>query len=324
MAFDLKQLNLMTECKAMHWGLWQCPPFLFLVMGLLTVASMVATWVLASRYTAEPEIAALIVIAETAAFFILGNLIITGFNKVAEANRMKSEFISLVSHQLRSPLSIFKWTVDVLERSIKKLSSSLGGRETASAENFLQTLRATADNMIGLVNSLLEVSRIEARTFILHKTKFLIQNVTQKILENFTRYAEASNVRITFSASPDLPAIWGDQERVAMAIQNLMDNSIRYTSGGGKVEISMGLEDGHIRWSIKDQGVGIPEEKQKYIFQKFFRAHNFSGPTTQTHGTGIGLYIAKEIVEASGGKIGFSSKEGGGSTFWFTLPVAAK
>lgn len=314
------QLNPIAECKALRWGLWQCPPFLFLLMGIITIVSMVATYVLASQYIEEPELAALVVIFIAVLFLILGNIIITGFNKVAETNRMKSEFISIVSHQLRSPLSVFKWTIDVLERQMKKQDGS--GLDGPS-QNFLQTLRSTSENMISLVNSLLEMSRIEARTFMLREERFSLLKLTQDMINNFFRYAESSHIYLKLRVEGEIPEIIGDRERVAIVVQNFIDNAIRYTDRAGEVPIRITKENGFIHWSIKDHGIGIPPAQQKFIFQKFFRAGNIktANSLTQTHGTGIGLYVSKEVIEASKGKIGFSSEEGKGSTFWFTLPI---
>ena len=313
----VSKLNPLAECRQLGWKLWQCPPFLFLLMGLITVVSMVATYILASRYVEEPELAALIVIFITILFLIIGGAIITGFNKIAETNRLKSDFISLVSHQLRSPLSIFKWTVDVLERQI----NPAGGQNEENNYNFLQTLHATTENMISLVNSLLEVSRIEARTFILRKETFSLVELVRGILDNFRKYAEASNIRLELVEEPGLPLLTADRERIGIAAQNFIDNAIRYTVKSGTIKVSITKNNSYLRVLVGDEGIGIPKHLQKRIFEKFFRVGNLNKTDKQTHGTGIGLYITKEIVEASGGKVGFDSVEGRGSTFWFTLPI---
>lgn len=308
------QLNPLAECQRLHWKIWQCPPFLFLVMGFITIISMIATYALATRYIDEPELAALLVIFITVLFLIIGNIIITGFNRIAETNRLKSEFISLVSHQLRSPLSIFKWTLEAVEGGLS------AGKNTDNT-NFFQTLRNTTDNMISLVNSLLEVSRIEAQTFVLREDIFSLEEVVKNIVENFRKYAEASNIHLLLEVAPDLPKLQADRERIAIVAQNLVDNAIRYTARTGQVKIRVAKKDSFLEVRVEDQGIGIPKDLQKRIFEKFFRVGNLNRSDKQTHGSGIGLYIAKEIVEASGGKIGFASEEGKGSTFWFALPI---
>lgn len=328
MPLAVEKLNPVAECRQLGWKLWQCPPFLFLVMGFITIVSMIATYTLASSYVEEPEMAALIVIFVTILFLIVGSAIITGFNRIAETNRLKSEFISLVSHQLRSPLSIFKWTLDILERQINPARNGVsngvnpaGKQNEKNNDNSLQTLRATTENMIALVNSLLEVSRIEARTFILRKETFSMGELVRGILDNFRKYAEASHLRLEIEEEPGLPPITADRERIGIAAQNLIDNAIRYTAGGGTIKAAIAQKNSFLRVSVADQGIGIPKHLQKRIFEKFFRVGNLNKTDKQTHGSGIGLYIAKEVVEASGGQIGFTSEEGKGSTFWFTLPI---
>lgn len=313
MAKFSNDLSVFAECRTTHIPVWECPPFLFLVLGVVTIISMLATYALASRYVNEPQIAALTVTFVAVTFLVLGNLIITGFARLAEANRMKAEFLSIVSHQLRSPLSIFKWTLEVIQRGEKT------GDPPKDMENLLQTLVDTTERMIQLVNSLLEVSRIEAQTFVLHSDPFQILPLTESIIAGFKKYAEASDIMLTLNSPEALPDVSGDRDRIAMVIQNLIDNAIRYNKKAGAVSVHISKTGNSIRWEITDRGIGIPETEQKKIFQKFFRGNNASA--NQTHGSGIGLYIAKSIVQASGGTIGFRSKEGEGTTFWFTLRI---
>lgn len=312
----LQKLNIIAECRALRWGLWECPPFLFLVLGFTIILAMMTTWLFASQYFVdEPELAALVVAAITVLLLLVGNFIIAGFNRVAEANRMKTEFITLISHQLRSPLSIFKWTVDLMERA------EAGGKKDEEAErdlkHSLSILHDSTESMIRMVNMLLDVSRIEAHTFILKKERFSLEKLAAEAIQRFERYARASNISLKLISEPSLPEIEADKDRMAMVIENLLDNAIKYSKDG---VISVKIENRKVlRLSVEDQGLGIPRGEQQYIFAKFFRAKNIRG--THTNGTGIGLYIAKQIIESSGGKIGFQSEEGKGSIFWFTLPI---
>ncbi len=308
----LKHFNPLAECKKLNWPFWQCPPFLFIILGIFTVISMAATYVFASRIVEEPQMAAMIVIVVAAFFLIVGNFIIDGFNRMAEASRMKSEFISIFSHQLRSPLSISKWTLDIMDRETK-------AGNLQNITNSLRTLHDSTENMVRLVNGLLEVSRVEAGTFILNKIKLSLANLTKSILKEAQLYAEASNIKIEFETQSNLPEIWADRDRLLMVIHSLVNNAIRYSKGGGVVVISIKKQDSWLFWQVRDQGIGIPALQQKYIFQKFFRAANSS--RFQTEGSGTGLYLVKRLIEALGGKVGFNSEEGRGSTFWFILPV---
>lgn len=313
MAVNLGQFNVLEECRNARLSLWACPPFLFIVMGGLNIVAMIATWVIASRYTTEPEIAALLVLVVSVIIFVLGNFLIHGFHQIAEANRIKSEFIAIVSHQLRSPLSIFKWTVDLLGREDKK--------RTEDTPKYLAILSESTAKMIQIVNMLLEVSRIEAGKFTVKSEAVDLLQLTQDLLRSFESYAAVNRITINCRTTGEkLLPVSGDREKLIMVTQNLVDNAIRYSQAGGSVVVRIlsGLS-GQVEWQVEDQGIGIPKEEQKFIFQKFFRTD--IARRHQTEGTGIGLYIAKAIIDALGGEIGFRSEMGKGSTFWFRLPT---
>lgn len=312
----MKKLNILEECKSLQLPFIHCPPFLMIFLGFITIASMIGTYFLATRYTNEPEVAALIVIFITTIFIVVGDFIISGFRRIAEVNRLKSEFIFIVTHQLRSPLSIIKWSSEAIERELKKNDG------VSAANNFLQTIQDTIANMSLLINSILEINKIEARTLVFKHEPFSLFDLSKDIIDSYTGLAGVANVKLTINAASALPEVIGDRGRVAMVIQNLTDNAIRYTKNGGDIMITIESRKSELYWAIKDLGLGIPEAHQKFIFDRFFRASNVS--QEDFHGSGIGLYISKLIIEGLGGKIGFQSKEGKGSTFWFTLPLYKK
>ena len=168
------------------------------------------------------------------------------------------------------------------------------------------------------------VSRIEIGNLPFKKEYFSINEITEKIINRSKPVANASNINIEFYPIKSLPKAWSDSSQIKSAIGNLLDNAIRYTpaipkKARGEIEINIKQKNKHILFEIKDNGVGIPKKDQKYIFQKFFRSEN--ALRYQTHGSGLGLYIAKSIIEKSKGKIWFKSKENIGTTFWFTLPI---
>ena len=316
MGVFLKKLNILGECKSLQLPIVHCPPFLMILLGFITITAMVGTYLLATRYTEEPEVAALIVIFVTIVFIVVGDFIMSGFRRIAEVNRLKSEFIFIVTHQLRSPLSIIKWSSEAIERELKKNGGGV------AVNSFMQTIQDTIANMSLLINSILEINKIEAHTLIFKREPFSLIDLSQDVIDSYAGLAGASNVKLTLSTASALPEVIGDRGRVAMAIQNLLDNAIRYTKGGGEVTITIEPRKSELYWAIKDAGLGIPEAHQKLIFQRFFRASNVS--QEDFHGSGIGLYISKLIIEGLGGKIGFQSKEEKGSTFWFTLPLSKK
>jgi len=306
------QLNISAQCKKYGLSLWQCPQFLFLIMGIIIIVSTLTAYAIGQRYIEDPQIVSLIVLLATAILFIIAVIITHSFERLAEASRMKSEFISVVSHQLRSPLSNLRWAIELL------MSGRLGKIEEKQTEYF-RILKENSGRMQELVSDLLTVSRIETATLPLKKKEIFLPDLINKLISEFEPFAKASNVEIEFKSQKDLPKVLADPSQIRLVVENLLDNAIRYIKDKGKAEIRLEKKGKNLYFEIKDNGVGIPKEDQKYIFQKFFRSENIL--RYQTQGSGLGLYITKAIVERSGGKIGFKSQEGVWSTFWFTLPT---
>jgi signal transduction histidine kinase len=308
----LQQLNIFAQCKKYGLSLWQCPQFLFLVMGLIIILSSLAIYLIGLYYIEDPLMVALIVLLATGSLFVIAAIITRSFERLAEANRMKSEFVSIVSHQLRSPLSNLKWTIELL------MSGRLGKIEERQIEYF-SILKENSGRMQELVSDLLIVSRIETAKLPLKEEFFSLEELTKKMMREFEILAKSSNIEIKMTAEKNLPKTLADPSQISLVIENFLDNAIRYIVGSGKIVIKISKKNKDFYFEVKDTGVGIPKEDQKYIFKKFFRSSNIL--KHQTQGSGLGLYISKSIIEKSKGKIGFQSQENKGSTFWFTLPI---
>ncbi len=308
----LAQLNVRNQCKRYRLPLWGCPQFLFLMMGVIIIITAIVTYVIGIRLVVDPLIITLIVLLLSTILFIISFTITQSFEKMADVARMKTEFISIVSHQLRSPLSNLRWTIELL------MSGRLGRIGEKQTEYF-RILKENNARMEELIQDLLIVSRIDAGNFPLHKKEISLTKLTQKLISEFEIFAKSSNIDLKFQAQEDLPKVLADPSQIKLVIDNLLDNAIRYTTRKGIVIIKLKKRGKKLYFEIKDNGVGIPKEDQKYIFQKFFRSTN--AMKYQTQGSGLGLHIAKSIIERSGGKIDFKSQEGVGSTFWFTLSI---
>lgn len=313
MAYAIGRIDVIGECRQARLSLWSCPPFLFIVMGFVDISAMIGFYLLANRFLDEQQVI-LLITAVAVLIFVIGNFIIHGFNQIAEANRIKTEFLAIISHQLRLPLSVFKWVLDAV-------AHAKGGiPRDSTIESYLVMLQENAEKMIQLVNMLLEVSRLEAGRLMVRVEPVRLDLLTDEAVRAYAAYAHASNVAIRYPSPPNFPPARGDREKMKMVIQNLIDNAIRYSKDGGEVAIVLAFRDPHtIEWTIRDSGIGIALEHQRHIFQKFYRAQ--AAVQRQTQGSGLGLYIARSLVVAQGGDMGFESLPGRGTTFWFTLSV---
>ncbi len=307
-------INVSKQCRAAGVGMWECPHFLFPLMGCVTIVAILATYVVAIRYAA-PEITALIVLGVAAMTFVIGTLIVHSFENVVEMTRLKSEFVSVVSHELRSPLSAIRWSMELM---------SLGSGGVSLPPPFrslVDSVREQAEKMNRLVNTLLEVRRAEDKELELQPEAISMKKITSDALAKLTAFARATNVRTELDAADGLPAAYGDPKKIGIVIENLIDNAIRYSGEKKAVTMRITPEAKTIIWRVEDAGSGIPKEDAKNIFQPFYRSHNEF--RYRAGGLGVGLYLARAIIEASRGSMHFESRERGGSAFWFVLPLAS-
>lgn len=230
-----------------------------------------------------------------------------------EVDRAKSEFISVASHQLRTPLTGIKWYIEMLNE--KNNIANLTGEQ----KEMIGSIHESTERMISLVNDLLNVSRIETgRKFNIERKETDFVPIVNEVIEEANIIAQPRGIALTVKANfPDKCMLWIDGQKIKEVISNLLSNAIKYSKRDGVIEINTEDNENEFIISVKDQGVGIPEESQYRIFQKFFRASNAAN---ETEGTGLGLYIAMNIVEGHNGRIWFQSKENEGSTFYVSLP----
>lgn len=310
------QFSFRRQCREYGITIWQNPNFLFLIMGGVIISAIIATYAVGNLFINEPELVALITIGLVFILLILAQTIVSKFDQLAKLNKLKSEFISVASHQIRAPLASLKWALDFLINN--KTNSFVLGKEKEA--EYINILKTSTERMIRLVNDLLDVSRIETNSLkLIAPKKIAIGEIIQSASQNLAALANANNIIIHFDIQPNLPILEGDPERLALAFQNLLDNAIKYTKSKSEIWVKASRANHFISVSIKDNGVGIPANQQKYIFQKFFRSDNIM--KHEVVGTGLGLFIARAIIETHKGKISFQSKEGEGTTFWVLLPI---
>jgi len=306
------KIKFLSNCKDLGLSWWQCPQFLFLVMGVINIASTVFFYFLGQRYIEDPRIVALVVSAISAILFVISYVITRSLEDLVEVNKLKEDFSNIVSHQLRAPITNLKWLLESVEREkeIKQLPPSY--------KEYFDLIEENIQRMDNLVNDLVIVAKIKSpRVF--PKQSFDLNKLIRDVVKSFTPLIEASNLKIELDCNPDKIEITQPEDLLKTVIENLLDNAIRYNKPKGIIRIttrSKGRKK--VILKIQDTGIGIPDKSKQFLFQRFFRASN--AIEKDPRGSGLGLFIVKTIIERVGGRIYFSSKLGKGTTFKIILP----
>ncbi|HOK20889.1 MAG TPA: ATP-binding protein [Candidatus Paceibacterota bacterium] len=233
-----------------------------------------------------------------------------------EILKTKSEFLTVAAHQMRTPLSGIKWSLETL------LSEGNENLTDTQRELLQKNLEAT-DKILRLANDLLDVANIESGRFGYEFVQSDLIDLIQKSISEYLYLADQHKIKIYFEPPSDgLPPFKFDPMRIKIVIQNLLENALRYNIEGGQIIIKVEKKPPYVEVSVSDTGIGIPKEELPKLFTKFFRASNVL--KYETEGTGLGLYITRNIVEAHGGKIWAESIENRGTTMHFTLPMDEK
>jgi signal transduction histidine kinase len=233
-----------------------------------------------------------------------------GGKKKAEFEKIKSEFISVASHKMRSPLSAIKWYAE-------SLLAGDAGKLTEDQKCFVQQIFLSNRRLINLIDDLLRVARVERGAIEIKHQKVNLDLIVREIIRKTKNEARRKKIKLGYSGGK--AEINGDADKIKQIFFNLLDNAIKYNSVGGKVDIGIAKDKNNYLCEVSDSGIGIPRNEQKMIFTKFFRAYNIV--TMNTEGNGLSLYLAKAYIESHGGKIWLESAPGKGSRFYFTLPI---
>jgi len=236
------------------------------------------------------------------------------YAKARELETMQAYFVSMVSHEFRTPLS-------TLRGSIENLIDGMAGAVSAEQRDYLLMMQQGVDNLVHLVDNVLDLARLELGRDALDLGEVALPELLRPAGEGYRVLAERKGVAFEMRCPPDLPAVQGDAQRLLQVFTNLVGNAVKYTGAGGRVTLQVeALDPDEVRVSVADTGVGIDVKDQARIFDRFFRVD--SPDRKREKGMGLGLAIAKEVVERHRGRIWVESAPGQGSTFRFTIPMA--
>lgn len=230
--------------------------------------------------------------------------------------RLKTDFITLSSHQLRTPLSAIKWFIEIL-------LTQRNGKLNKKQVEYLLEIQRSNERAIALVGDLLQVSRISEGKLHLDLIQADLATLIEEVVDSSRLLMTNKNTTFHLEIiNGPLPKILMDKTKIRRAAQNILMNAIKYTPKGGHVNVILKKNSRDVVCSITDNGIGIPADQQNKVFERFYRATNAS--RMDPEGTGLGLYITKSLIEAHKGKIWFESEEGKGTTVYFSLPFGKK
>ena len=230
--------------------------------------------------------------------------------RMRQVETSQREFVSNVSHELRNPMASIKAMVETLE--------SGAVNDSRVAMDFLWRMRGDVDRMNGLVNDLLELSRMESGQFMIEVEPLALAPLVHAVRKQFSETAAAQDVDLVDDLAEDLPPVMADGEKLTQIFLNLVENSLKFTPPGGEIRIGAEAEEEQVRILFRDTGIGVAPQHLPHIFERFYKVDR----SRRDGGTGLGLSIVKQLVEAHGGRITVESKEGEGCAFTFNVPRA--
>lgn len=305
--FDIKK-----QAKELGVPIWLTPTMLFLLIGIVTVFFMAIVYATAQD-TENPYVLILSEIGVVIMVLSVGNFMVHLFEQLARTNKSKSEFIAIASHQMRSPLAQIKWFLELFD---ERYSAGM----KPEYRDLLQRIGDTNEHLIRVTHDLLDVARIDQGETVVIKEKVDVIPLVRGVISSHDGTIEQKGIQINLKLKLHEERVWivADVRRLRVAIDNIVSNAVKYTRRNGDIEIEMRDEDNFVVLCVKDNGIGIPERQQSRLFEKFFRAEN--AKKMDVSGTGLGLYLTKNIIEQLGGELWYRSIEDVGTLVCVRVP----
>ena len=306
-------MNLIKKYKteAQMYGIpfWKLPDILFVEMAIVNIAVMLVSYWLISYGVDDPAFVIFPIMLEAVVILIIGNIITETSKEIIENQKLKKEFINIISHQMRTPLTASKWSLELLKKE----------KDEQKKDRYIDKIIEANERMMGIVNDFVHLARMSEEVKEIKAEKFEVSELIKSIIRNDKFFSEIQNVEIEYKNEDGEIFVNADRLKAEVVFSNLIDNALKYSPPHTKIEVILKKDDENFIAEIKDRGIGIGEETKKYIFTKFYRSDG--ARRTCSSGTGIGLYFCKIITTKMNGRIWFNSKEGIGTSFFVSLPL---
>ncbi len=304
--------GLKKESVELGIPLWKMPDMVLILMGAVNIATMLFTYFWAEKLVRDPREAVLLVAVESALIMIIGNGVVESSKKVVEVNRLQKEFLAIISHQIRTPLTMINWNLGSL---LKNEEKNLSKKQV----NYITQSQEKCEFIGSMVGDILNASRLEAENDFRQLVKVDLVMTIEDCLLKLKEYSETKKIKIKFEKEKGKEfIIMTDEGKLKIALNNLIENAISYGKEGGKVEIDLKSDEDSTFVSIADDGIGIDVKDRPFIFKKFFRGDE--ARKSRPQGTGLGLFITKNMLEGVKAKIKLDFAVSEGTKFDIEIP----
>ncbi len=306
-------MNLIKKYReqAREYGIpiWRLPDILLIAMAIFNIVVMIVSYWWISSGVDDPSLAIFPIALEAVIILVVGNIIAETSKEVIDNQKLKKEFINIISHQMRTPLTAAKWSLELMKKET----------DEKKKDKYIDRTIEANERMMGIVNDFVHLARMSEEIKEIKIEKFEVSELVEGIIRNDKFFSEVQDVKIEYENKEGLIFVDADKLKTEVVFSNLIDNALKYSPSHTKIEVIFSKKGNKFIAEIKDHGIGIDSENRKYIFTKFYRSDN--ARRSCSSGTGIGLYFCKVIVEKMNGEIWFESKEGVGTSFFVSLPL---